>query len=428
MNGTCQIETTFDDAGEVAGSQLRIAIVSKAGIDDGGASVVACKLQVLLQRSTQFSSAHWTGERNPSVPRQSIRGGIARDLLFRSTRFVGRKAGFSDFSNITFTHAINPRVADICHVHDISGTVSPITLKRWAIRLPVVWTFHDCSPFTGGCLYPLNCKTYQHGCGNCPQLKRWPLLTNIDHTSWLLKYKLQLINQYIAAVICPSHWIANEAIMSGVRSDLLHVIPNAVDSELFGLRDKQAVRQDLGLPPDRPIVMIGSVNLANPYKGVDLALQATRSLAPTSAILAVGKCNQQMSLLSGDRVYFRDFTTDRSQLAKYYAASDVLLFPSLADNLPLMLLESMACGTPAVAFATGGIPEIVTHGQDGWIASHGDVAGLVAGLRTLLGNSELRQSWGQRARARALRDFNEQKFFSAHAELYQKVLRTWKCT
>jgi glycosyltransferase involved in cell wall biosynthesis len=400
-----------------------LALVSKTGPNGGGASMVACQLHNLLRREDSFSVDHWIGDANPTPPRVSLRGGWLGDLFFRASRVASRKTGYPDFANLTRRHLQSGTSSyGLYHVHDISGAVSPLMLSHWGRSAPLVWTLHDCSPFTGGCIYPVDCPAYLNGCGACPQLGRWPLQTSIDRTGRMLRYKLELIEQRVAAAICPSRWIADEAIKAGVREELLHVIHNAVDTSLFRPQNRQLVRRQLGLPTEGDIVVLASANFSNPYKGTAQGLQAIAAQKPGLNVLMIGQKAGSMMLPAGPNYLFRDFTSDRSLLATYYAASDLLLFPSLAENFSLVLIESMACGTPAIAFDTGGVGEVVEHEVNGWIAPQGDTASLAYGLKKALNDKQMREAWGRSAREAVLAKCSEQRFLQAHLDLYRKVL------
>jgi len=400
-----------------------LALVSKTGPHGGGASLVACQLHGLLRNEGSFVADHWTGDPHPAPPRMSLRGGRLGDLLFRASRVASRRIGYPDFTNVIPQAPRPARGHDsIYHVHDISGTVSPLALSIWGRRARLVWTFHDCSPFTGGCIYPMECSSYLHGCGRCPQLERWPLQTSIDHTRQMAHYKLELINREVAAAICPSRWIADEAMKAGVREDLLHVVHNAVDTTLFHPVDRPVVRRQLGLPIEGDIVALVSANFSNPYKGTAHALQAIAAQKPGLNVLMIGQRDVGAPLPEGPNYLFRDFTPDRRLLADYYAASDLLLFPSLAENFSLVLIESMACATPAIAFDTGGIKEVIEHGGNGWVAPHADTVALSHGLATALAHKELRAAWGENARKTVLAKCSEQRFLLAHLDIYREVL------
>lgn len=140
---------------------IRVGIISKAGPAGGGASMVATQLHSLLQGVEGIHSEHLTGEANPPESRKSIRDGMTHDLTFRASRFVSRQIGLSDFLNVS--HIDRREMAlrrSLYHLHDISGVLSPRTVRKLSAVAPVVWTFHDCSPFTGGCIYPLDCQTH----------------------------------------------------------------------------------------------------------------------------------------------------------------------------------------------------------------------------------------------------------------------------
>lgn len=404
-------------------SRPGLAIFSKSGVHGGGASIVAAQLCQLLLSESNFQIEHWTGEPDPHPPTRSLRKGRLGDFLFRTSRVISRKIGYPDFGNFTCLPRRNGiSHYSLYHVHDTSGTLSPLALSRWSRWAPLVWTFHDCSPFTGGCIYPMGCGTYMHGCGNCPQLVRWPLQTSVDRTRQMLRYKMKLINERMAAVICPSHWIAGEATRAGVRKELLHVIHNAVDTSLFRPQNRQLVRRQLGLPTEGDIVVLASANFSNPYKGTAQGLRAIAAQKPGLNVLMIGQKAGSMMLPAGPNYLFRDFTSDRSLLATYYAASDLLLFPSLAENFSLVLIESMACGTPAIAFDTGGVGEVVEHEVNGWIAPQGDTALLAYGLKKALNDKQMREAWGRSAREAVLAKCSEQRFLQAHLDLYRKVL------
>ena len=402
-----------------------LALISKSGPSGGGASVVAAQLHLLLSSRSDIRVDHWTTEPADLEGRRSLRSGPWKDGLFRLGRFVSRRSGFTDFLNATWMHHTGTdsnEAYDLYHVHDISSGLSPLALKSLTKRSPVVWTLHDCSPFTGGCVYPLGCETYSTGCGQCPQLSSWPLMTSVDRTAFMRRYKLDAINQGLAAVVCPSMWMAGEAIQSGIRKELIHVIPNAVDTKIFHPRDISTVRSQLGLPLEGFVVFLGSASLINPYKGTRHALEAIARLGRPVHLLLVGEHAPNLSLPDSVTIHVRNFTSERSLLADYYAACDVFVLPSLAENFPLMLLESMACGTPAIAFATGGIVEALEHEYSGWLTSTGHTEGLTRGLAAAMDNPSETKRWGINARHTVEAKFNEDLFVKAHLALYAQIL------
>ena len=403
----------------------RIAFLSKSDETGGGASRVACQLRDLIAKHDEgFGIDHWVGLRDPQPPLLGLHGKRLDWKAYRIARKLSYWVGLPDFLTMERLN-FSPRkhAYHLFHVHDISDAISPYTLKSLAKHAPVVWTLHDCSPFTGGCIYPLDCTAYHAThCGHCPQLGRWPLMTGIDRTSYMQSYKVAMINEALDAVICPSQWIAEQARRAGVDGALLAVIPNAVDSMTFSPHDRMQSRQELGLPRDAKILLLASMDFRNPYKGWEFALQALSQLQQPLYVMLIGANQRAMAFPAQHKYLTMERTFDRRRLAKYYAACDLLLFPSMADNCPLVLLESMACGTPAAAFDSGGIREIIDHESDGWLAVQGDTAALVRGIQIAMENETVRCGWSRNAREKMLKKFNEETFLKSHLSLYEALL------
>lgn len=407
----------------VAPKVKKLALVSRTGAHGGGASAVACQLASLIGGSTEIRAEHWTAEPEPPYPRKSVRQGALNGYIYRASRYISRKTGFVDLTTITSGPTCEDGLPyDLYHFHDISDAISPRTIKYLAKYSPVVWTFHDCSPFTGGCIHPLGCTSFIAGCSNCPQLGRWPQMTSIDRTGFLQQYKIRMVNENLSAIVCPSKWIADEAMRAGISKNKIHVIHNAVDTKLFQPMEKRRIREKLGFPLDGILILLASVDVLNPFKGLKYALQALSLQKIRLNVLLVGNMKEKLVLPEMHNYIIREFTPDRTLLADYYAASDVFLLPSIAENFPLVLLESMSSGTPVVAFDVGGIKEALTHQFDGWMASRGDMESLAYGLDLMVSNEHLRLQLSQNARVTTLRKFGEQRFLMSHLNLYKSLL------
>lgn len=408
-------------------SMKHIALISKSGPAGGGASLVASQLLKLLSVHGSVQAEHWTGDKHPGEGERSLRSGRLNDALFRLSRYASRKSGYTDLFNMTTLDRLpGGKPYDLFHLHDISSVLSPWTVTSWSKHSPIVWTFHDCSPFTGGCIYPLNCTAFLDRCGKCPQLGRWPMQTSFDHTGYMQQYKIQLVNERVSAVVCPSRWIAEEAQNAGIRADILRVIPNSVDTKVFTRKDRRVVRQRFGIPSDAFGIFLGSAALTNPYKGTQHALRAIARIEQNVHVMIVGGHQTQIHLPTGPTYHIHGFTTDRSLLADMYSACDVSLLPSLAENFPLMLLESMACGTPVVAFNTGGIGEAITHMKTGWLSTAGDDEGLARGLAHAIANPQHLAQWSEGAATSIAAHFTEVRFLESHLQLYEDIVDSWK--
>ena len=346
--------------------------------------------------------------------------------MIEAAHYAGAKAGFPQAIPFEFPTAFYHIAGhfDVVHFHDLASAISPATLRFFAARIPVVWTFHDCSPFTGGCLYPLGCERFRTRCGTeggCPQLGVWPLETRFDRTGTLQAAKISLHRSRAVTNVTPSFWMADFALSTGYVSERPTVISNAVDSETFvPASDVNQMRTELNLPRDRPIILISAGPLWDARKGIRQSIETVRAVADLNPFaVVVGSTNagisEALSVIDHRAI---GYITDDRLLAKWYAACDAFVFCSLADNQPLSILETMACGTPTVGFATGGIPEIVQQGRTGEVVPTGDGAELVRALRRAL-VPQTRDARARAARERAVRDFSRSNFVNNHVTLYR---------
>jgi glycosyltransferase involved in cell wall biosynthesis len=340
-------------------------------------------------------------------------------------RYLNRASTGAGFPNIIPSELLylwlsrRYRDYDLFHFHDLATAISPFTPWYIGTNTPTVWTFHDCSGFTGGCIYPGDCTRYKSGCGECPQIGRWPLEGSRDGTRTLLRIKRRALATPRLRIVTPSRWMAELAMESGSLQHQPRVIPNGVDTGLFVPRPKAEARAQLGLPRERPIVLFTAGPLHEERKGLRYALDAVTAIADINPlVLLIGQDEPgSEEQFAGLDVVRTGYLRDESKKALYFAAADMFLFTSLEDNLPLSILETMAAGTPVVGFRTGGVPEMVAQGTEGYLVPQRDGEGLAKGLREAL-TSQRAAAWGRAARQRIEKDFSQRLFFERHLQLY----------
>lgn len=402
-----------------------VAIVSKADRHGGGASLVAEDLADLLNRHGHRAE-HWL--LNPATaPRdfQRIIGGRLGSRIIRRFHWFTRQFGLPDVAPLEFLFLRKHlhRFA-IVHFHDCSSAIANHTIRWTARRCPTVWTFHDCSAFTAGCLYPMDCRKFERRCGRCPQLDRWPLggRLPLDFTGVLQDVRRRTAAEAHFVALAPSHWMARQAVLSGMFAAPPRVVPNFVDRKRFRPRDRAKLRAELRLNPDRPWVLVAAGSLADPRKGVADAVSAVVRCERGPGIILVGREDPQVAALAaGLETRVTGFVASPDELARWYAAADCLLFPSLADNLPCTILEAMACGTPTIGYAVGGVPDLIESERHGRLVPCRDVAALAAALAEALDRPELLRRWGEAARRRAESEFSEERFLSNHLAIYREL-------
>ncbi len=314
--------------------------------------------------------------------------------------------------------------SDLVNLHWVADLLDYRTLPRLTAQLPVVWTFHDMNAFTGGCHYCESCRRFQDRCGSCPLLMTSS--GDEDMTRRILNRKQQVLGRVPPsrlAIVCPSEWLAAEALRSTLfRNFNVHTIPNGIDLREYRPMARAEARARLQLPPEARIVLFVAERIEDQRKGFALLQRALEALRDLPRLLLVTLGSGPPALHPPPAVRHLGVLNDSAQLRAAYSAADVFAIPSLQDNLPNTILESMACGTPVVGFAAGGVREAVADGQTGLLAPTGDAAALAAALHRLLEDGALQRTFAAAARDRAEREYDINLQARRYAALYRDLL------
>ncbi|MCK5345273.1 MAG: glycosyltransferase, partial [Candidatus Heimdallarchaeota archaeon] len=315
--------------------------------------------------------------------------------------------------------------ADIIHLHNLhGGYFNPLALPDLTKLKPTVYTLHDMWSLTGHCAHSFDCDKWQTGCGNCPYLNVYPKLWyDVTHKLWGIKKDIYKRSDLV--VVTPSRWLKNKIEKSILSDKNVHLIYNGIDHEIFRPMNKTEVRKKLNLPLDKTILMFSAhYGIRNFWKGGDYLLKALEQIDDENIFfLNVGSSeNLDKRIKSSIEWVSIPYIDNEITMAEYYAASDLFLYPSLADNCPLVVLESMACGTPVIAFETGGIPELITNMRSGYIARYKDVGDFVKGIKLFLNDMDLRTKAGLSARKDVETHFTLDKMVTLYEELYHTLV------
>lgn len=316
---------------------------------------------------------------------------------------------------------------DIVHLHWIGGGFIPIEMLR-KIKAPIVWTLHDMWAFTGGCHYDEWCGRYISECHSCPMLgssKRFDLAYLI----W--KRKVKFWQELPLTLVTPSRWLAECVSVSKVLGHYsVEVIPNGLDLSLYKPTDKTQARDILGLPKNKKLVLFGAMMATNDTrKGFRLLQTALRKIAKLEdrtryAVLIFGSSEPKNPPDLGFEAYYFGRLHDDISLALLYSAADVFVLSSKQDNLPNTILETLACGTPSVAFNVGGTPDMIKHKINGYVAKPLDTDDLAAGIRWVLASKERHTGLSKEAREKAVGSFDIKKVSMKYVKLYEDVIAT----
>jgi len=324
----------------------------------------------------------------------------------------------------TTVSQINALNADIVHLHwTANGFIRLEDIAR--ITKPVVWTLHDMWAFTGGCHYTGTCSRYLESCGQCPQLGSHK---KDDLSSYIFKRKQKTWGDTPITFITPSRWLGQCAKDSPLlRNHRVEVIPNGINTSQYPVIEKNKARRELNLPEDKHLVLFGAMNAtSDKRKGWALLTEALKKLENT----AVGKPVELVIFGSPAKGSYPDLPfavsdlatlSNPHQVACVYAAADVFIAPSLQENLSNMVMESLSCGTPVVAFNIGGMPDMIEHEKNGYLARAYETGDLAAGIRWVLEDPQ-RQRRRENARAKVEREFSAKHIAQKHLQLYHQVL------
>jgi glycosyltransferase involved in cell wall biosynthesis len=364
--------------------RLRVAQVSSADVG-GGAERVAADVHLEL-RKRGVDADLWVGHRRGDLPatrridNDAARSGWARTWLgnvdeaypnvVRRTvaepiRRARRFLGHEDFHFPATRGAVDRLRSeyDVVHLHNLHGQYFDLReLPRLTQSVLTIVTMHDAWLLSGHCAHSLDCERWRIGCGHCPDLQLGPAIRR-DATAHNWKRKAAVFARSRVVVVCPSSWLADRVAQSLVAPAIraLKVIPNGVDLDVFRAGDKRAARSRLDIPQDADVLLFiaqhGAHNPFKDYSTLHAAIRRVARLRQKRLILLVLGGGDGVETVDNAVVRHVPFTADRARVAEYFRAATLFVHASLADTFPSVVLESLACGTPVLASAVGGIPE-----------------------------------------------------------------------
>lgn len=322
---------------------------------------------------------------------------------------------------------------DLIHAHNLHGGYFDLRyLVELSHQVPVLLTLHDEWTFTGHCAYTLGCKRWEQGCGSCPDLTIYPEIKR-DATEYNWTRKREIYRQSRLYLSTPSDWLMERAKRSMLKLLKTRVIPNGIDVDLFkSPENRQLVREQLELPPDA-IVFLAVVQKWSCFKDYQtiedaLVFLSKRALAKRRDVFFVNLgCDRDVeSSIAGIPSKKISYITDPKKVAAYYQAADVFLHAAHSENFPTTVLESLACGTPVIATAVGGIPEQIEEGETGFLVPQRDAEAMSKRMSALIQDDALRERMGKNAVMAARRHFSLNRMLDQYQDWYDKIIADWQ--
>jgi glycosyltransferase involved in cell wall biosynthesis len=352
------------------------------------------------------------------------------DLLTSPNRMYTYLKGHEDFDHPETSDLLKltPEPPDILHCHNLHGGYFDLrALAYLSHQTPTVLTLHDAWLLSGHCAHSFDCERWKTGCGNCPDLSIYPAIRR-DATAYNWQRKADVYKKSQLYVVTPCQWLMNKVDQSMLKSGIVasKVIPNGVDLTIFHPADRAETREELGLPQDVTILLFAANGIRkNIWKDYNTLQSALKEISKTRAkilCIALGETTPPEHI--GDvEIRFVPYQKDPQKVARYYQAADLYVHPTRADTFPNTVLEALACGTPVVASAVGGIPEQVVEEQTGFLVPVGDAHAMAERVLELLADKELRREMGERAADAAIRRFGLERMIEEYLTFYQQSLK-----
>lgn len=349
-----------------------------------------------------------------------LRGRLNQRLQQFVTRDRNREFGGFSCSFIGSDVSSHPLVtgADFVYVHWVLGGFMSIRNLEQLARLgkPVIMVMHDMWTITGGCSYSFHCLKFKTHCNNCPILAGDK---QHDLSYKQFERKLNFYSKYDNLFfVSPSKWLYNEAKEASLtqKKPIFH-IPNVIDTSIFKPIEKKTAKKILGLNENSLIVSFGANKVTSPYKGWRYLEQALKVLSETDLaaqieVLVFGSGDEEIRKSIPFKTKFMGYIKEDYVTSLVYNASDVFVVPSMADNLPTTILESESCGTAVVGFNVGGIPDMILHKENGYLAEYKNSKDLADGIEYCLKNN---------IQGRLLPGFSRKQFIEDHLNLISSI-------
>lgn len=335
-------------------------------------------------------------------------------------------------ANAGFDISQHPLVkeADILHLHWINFGFLSISdvQKLLSLGKPIVWTLHDMWLMTGGCHHSGTCENFQNTCGNCERYLKNPSSNDLSHQVWEKKNKILRDNLPLKIVTC-SQWLGNRAMKSSLlKKYSITSIPNPIETELFKPFDKNEAKTILNLDINKKYILFVAAKISVIWKGFSYFIEALHNLNESLMVdneaielLILGESEESIIDLLPYPVHRLGRINDFAKINQIYNAATMFVIPSLEENLPNTIMESLSCGTPAVGFRTGGIPEMIDHHINGVVADYKSAESLSEGMSWVLNHPDY-NSLCQNARKKVMNCYDQKIVAEKYINLYFKTL------
>lgn len=355
---------------------------------------------------------------------KAIRIGSGLDVIFHKlqTLLFDRHGLGSVKSTQKMIEKIKELEPNIIHLHNIHGYYINYEILFNFLKtanIPVVWTLHDCWPFTGHCSHFefAGCEKWKTQCKACPQVQEYPASLLLDRSKQNFNLKKELFTSLNNVTLVPvSQWLNNLLKYSFLSNHSSRVINNGVNLDLFVPTHQNELRADYNL--ENHFIILGVANIWHQRRGLNDFIKLSKILPVSYKIILVGVSEKLQKSLP-ESILAISRTDSAEELAALYSLADLYVNPTYEDNFPTTNIEALACGTPVLTYETGGSVEAVTA-ETGFILKQGDIDGILAAIKTVKQNGK--KHYTSACRLRAEKFYNKDERYQDYVNLYDDLL------
>lgn len=396
----------------------------------GGAAIASSRLAEALMRAgvrvTRIVARADRQEHPWATSVLKIR--MREEVLLKTLTLKGVSKSLATYVRAQFAskrlhHLLKELHPDVINVHNLHGAGwLPDLVQVCAQYAPTIWTLHDMWSFTGHCAYSYDCRKFIDGCDAlCPIPNEYPALpSNRIAKVWHHRKKLFATNPNLIA-ITPSNWLAKEALSGLWSGHHVEVIPNGLPLEVYKPIDRNLARTALGVNPSGFVLLTAAQNLIERRKGGAILIESLQKIhnRPLTLITIGHGCFPIAA--KGITLYSLGYIDHERTKVLAYNAADLYIHPAPVDNLPNTVMESIACGTPVVGFCIGGLPEMVSSGQTGWLANEMSPEALAEAIDSAIADLHEGVNMQEPCRAVAEAEYSSELQAQRYLELFESL-------
>lgn len=330
--------------------------------------------------------------------------------------------GFSSrIATKRFIKEIEKIKPDIINIHNLHGYYINVKILFEYLNktnIPIVWTFHDCWPFTGHCSYfdRYNCTKWKTECHSCPNKHGYPSSLLLSRARRNFNKKRKLFSNYKkTTIVTPSNWLSDITKQSFFKGKNIVTINNGTDLTTFKIVNGNK-RHSLNLQNKK--IVLGVASIWDKRKGFDDFVKLNDLLSDEYKIILVGLNKKQIESLP-ENIIGIERTESVHELAELYSMADVFVNPTYSDNFPTTNIEALACGTPVITYKTGGSPEAIDE-MTGVVVEQGNINKLKEAIESVAKDKAM---YTERCRERAVNLYNKQDRFNDYINLFNSLTK-----